>query len=145
MDPPIVSLCTALYLSVWWWANIWAEMTSLCCSTSARYLQTVQTQSHLQPRQRRHHRYLALKCSLQCPGVSGLGLPALHTSPQPVEAPVSAVCVAALVLAAELVEPLELAGRDVAHDPGGAARHRQLGQELLQPAEGGRWSVTADM
>ena len=61
------------------------------------------------------------------------------------EAPVPAVCVAALVLAAELVEPLELAGRDVAHDPGGAARHRQLGQDLLQPAEGGRWSVTVDM
>ena len=68
-----------------------------------------------------------------------------YTSPQPVEAPVPAVCVAALVLAAELVEPLELAGGDVAHDPGGAAGHRQLGQELLQPAEGGQVTATADM
>ena len=68
-----------------------------------------------------------------------------YTSPQPVEAPVPAVCVAALVLAAELVEPLELAGGDVAHDPGGAAGHRQLGQELLQPAEGGQVTVTADI
>ena len=68
-----------------------------------------------------------------------------YTSPQPVEAPVAPVCVAALVLAAELVEPLELAGGDVAHDPGGAAGHRQLGQELLQPAEGGQVTVTADI
>ena len=52
------------------------------------------------------------------------------------EALVASLSVTALVFSTELVEPLELAGGDVAHDPGGAAGHSQLGQELLQPAEG---------
>ena len=51
------------------------------------------------------------------------------------EAVVSPVCVAPLVLPASLVESLELAGGDVPDDPGGGVPLLDAGQHAVQPGQ----------
>ena len=51
------------------------------------------------------------------------------------EAIIAPVCVASLVLPASLVKSLELAGGDVADDPGGGVPLLEAGQDAVQPGQ----------